>query len=261
MHTIIDGDGLLYQAAYGVKNVQQAYDKFVDKVQQLAHYDWDQTGDCTIFIEGRGNWRKDVFDGYKAPRKKAKAVDPNKELRWGLSEYLRDNHLVVSAVGLESDDLVRRKAETMYRRGQPYVVASADKDLDMVCGHHLRFNTKWEIQQYEITKAESDYNFFLQLMIGDMQDNIKSPRLLGKKTAEKLLAATPRDQWRAMVEREYKERCGSEWLHALYFTGSLVYIQESQGQMFNWDKRGTWFDLGFEGAPSCYDYTDIQLGG
>ena len=261
MHTIIDGDGLLYQAAYNVDDVVKAYDKFMDKITQLTSFSWDQDGTCTIFIEGQGNWRKDVFEGYKAPRKKILKEDPNKQLRWELSDYLKDQKLVISAVGCESDDLVRRKAEHMFARGQPYMVASADKDLDVVCGHHIRFDTRWKLREYEITKAKSDYNFFYQLMIGDMQDNIKSPKLLGPKTAEKLLKENPRDSWRKIVEQEYKKRCGSEWEHALYFTGSLIYIQESQGQMFEWDKGGTWFDKGFSGAPSCYDYTDIQLGG
>ena len=261
MHTIIDGDGLLYQAAYNVKNVKQAYEKLVDKVEQLVTQDWDQDGSYTMFIEGKGNWRKDVFAEYKAPRGKAKSTDPNKELRWELSQYLVENKLVIPAVGMESDDLVRRKAEAMFRRDQPYVVASADKDLDMVCGHHIRFNTKWQLTQYEITKAKSDWNYFYQLMVGDGIDNIKSPKNLGPKKAEKLLAEHPRDQWRAVVEKEYKERCGSEWFHAIMFTGSLIHIQRAQDDYFVWDKeKGSWFDLDFTGPPSCYEYTNIQLG-
>ena len=260
MHTIIDGDGLLYQSAYNVKNVKQAYDKLVDKVEQLCTADWDQSGSYTMFIEGKGNWRKDVFTGYKAHRGTKLAEDPNRELRWQLADYLISNKLVIPAIGLESDDLVRRKAEAMYQRDQPYIVCSADKDLDMVCGNHIRFNTKWVLEQYEITKEKSDYNYFKQLMLGDMQDNIRSPKGLGIKTVEKLLKEHSRDNWRALVEKQYQERCGAEWLHALYFTGSLIHIQRYQGDMFRWGGRGNWFDEGFSGVPSCYPYTNIQLG-
>ena len=261
MHSIIDGDGLLYQSAYDVKNVSQAYDKFIDKITQLTSVNWDQDGECTIFMEGPGNWRRDVFEHYKAPRKKHQAIDPNKELRYELSSFLKEEKLVISAVGCESDDLVRRKAESMRRRGQPYVVISADKDLDMVEGPHIRFNTKWDLKEYEITKKESDYHFYKQLMIGDMQDNIKSPKLLGPKTADRILKNNSQSAWKSLIEKEYRERCGAEWEHALYFTGSLIYIQENQGAMFEWKDGGTWWDKGFVGAPTCYDYTNIQKGG
>lgn len=261
MHTIIDGDGLLYQAAYNVASVPKAYDKLVDKVTQLTQMDWDQSGNFTMFIEGKGNWRRDVFPQYKAPRKKTQAVDPNAQLRWGLAQYLIDNSIVIPAVGCESDDLVRRKAETMRRRGQEYIVVSADKDLDVVVGPHVKFNTKWQLEYYEVDQEESDYNYFYQLLVGDGIDNIKSPRLLGKAKATKLLENTKPEDWRAMVEKEYRDRCGSEWFHAIMFTGSLIHIQRAKDDFFVWDKdKGSWFDLGFQGPPKCYDYTKIQLG-
>ena len=260
MHTIIDGDGLLYQSAYNVKNVNQAFDKFIDKIDQLCTVDWDQDGTSTIFIEGRGNWRKDVFSGYKASRAKSQSVDPNKELRRELADFLVDQKLVISAVGCETDDLVRRKAVHMMNRGQPYIVVSADKDLDMVVGPHIRFDTKWKLKTYEVDQDKSDYAYFYQLMVGDMTDNIKSPKLLGDKGARKILDTNPRDKWRELVEKEYKTRCGADWEHALYFTGSLIHIQRTQGDMFEWNNGGSWFDKGFEGIPSCYGYTDTQLG-
>lgn len=260
MHSIIDGDGLLYQAAYNVPNVAAAYKKFIDKIDQLATRDWDQDGTSTIFIEGKGNWRQDVFSGYKATRRAAKKDDPNKQLRFELGNFLVENKLVIQAKGMESDDLVRRKAETMRRRGQPYIVISADKDLDMVQGPHIRFDTKWKLQEYEVDAERSDYHYFYQLMVGDMTDNIKSPHLLGGKTAEKILKA-PRGQWKSLVEKEYRERCGAEWFHALMFTGSLVHIQRWQGDMFIWDKaKGNFFDCGFTDYPTCYAYTQKQLG-
>ena len=260
MHTIIDGDGLLYQAAYNVKNVVKAFDKFQDKIKQLKAVDWDQSGETTIFIEGKGNWRKDLFSGYKASRKQSQSVDPNKELRWELAQFLIEEKLVIPAVGCETDDLVRRKAVNMMNRGQPYIVVSADKDLDMVVGPHIRFDTKWQFKEYTVDQDKSDYAYFYQLMMGDMTDNIRSPKGLGDKGVRKILDANPRDRWRSLVEKEYKERCGSEWLHALYFTGSLIHIQRHKDDMFNWEKKGTWYDLEFSGVPTCYPYTDIQLG-
>ena len=259
-HSIIDADGLLYQSAYNVRNVQEAYKKFIGKVQELTTMDFDQSGEFTLFLEDRGNWRKDIFPAYKAPRKKQQQVDPNAEMRWELGNFLKDNKLAIGAKGCETDDLVRWKAENMRKRGQPFTIISADKDLDMIPGDHIRFNPKWEITSYHVTEEEADYNYFKQIMIGDTTDNIKSPKLLGKKTAESLLAKTSPGNWRSMVEKEYRDRCGHEWKHALYFTGSLIHIQRAQDDFFQWGKGGTWWDNGFSGAPSCYNYTAIQLG-
>ena len=261
MHSIIDGDGLLYQSAYNVKNVVKAFDKFQDKIKQITNVDWDQTGDHTIFIEGKGNWRKDLFPGYKASRSKAQSDDPNKELRWELAQFLIDEKFVIPAIGCETDDLVRRKAENMRKRGQDYIVISADKDLDMVEGPHIRFDTKWKFKEYIVDQDKSDYAYFYQLMMGDMTDNIRSPKGLGDKGVRKILDNNPKDQWRSLVEREYKTRCGSEWEHALYFTGSLVHIQRWKDDMFEWNKGGNWYEKGFSGVPKCYPYTAIQLGG
>ena len=260
MHSIIDGDGLLYQAAYKVKNVEKAFNKFVDKVEQLLSVKWEQDGTFTVFIEGKGNWRKDIFPQYKAPRAKVAADDPWKDLRWELANFLKKEKFVISAIGCETDDLVRRKAENMRKRDQPYVVCSADKDLDMIIGPHIRFNTKWQLKQYDVDEELSDFAYFYQLMVGDSIDNIKSPMGLGDKRVRKLLEK-PRDQWRSVVEKEYKERCGSEWEHCLYFTGSLIHIQRWKDDMFQWNKDGSWFDKGFQGPPACYQYTAKQLGG
>ena len=130
----------------------------------------------------------------------------------------------------------------------------------MVEGKHIRPNQWGEFKEYTIDEEQSDYNYFLQLMIGDMMDNIRSPHLLGKKTAEDILNNNSRGSWRKLVEKEYKERCGKEWEHALYFTGSLIHIQRSKDDMFSWNKEDTWWTKGFTSYPSCYKYTDKQLG-
>lgn len=258
MHSIIDCDGLIYQAAYNVKDVAAAYNKLVEKITYLTTYHFDQDGKSTLFIGGKGNWRKDVFAGYKAQR--VYTPDANSILRFGLMNFLEESKLVIRANGSEADDLVRRKAEAMRSRGQPYIVISADKDLDMIVGPHLKFNQKWKIESYDITEDQSNYNYFYQLLIGDMGDNIRSPKLLGPARAKFLLENNPKENWKKVVEQEYKDRCGSEWEHALYFTGSLVHIQRYQNDMFTWNGEGNWFEKGFSGIPTCYPYTDKQLG-
>lgn len=260
MHSIIDGDGLLFQAAYNVRNLKEAYRKMVDKIQWVTGADWDQTGAFTMYLEGKGNWRFDVFDGYKASRGKAKAADPNREIREELRAHLVEEKIAILAKGCESDDLVRRKADLMRARGQDYIVISADKDLDLTVGPHIRFTTRAELLQYDVSEQASDRNYYYQLLVGDMTDNIQHPNGIGPVKANKILDDATPQTWKRVVENAYKEKCGSEWLHALYFTGSLIHIQRFKDDFFNWGNRGTWWDMGFKGAPSCYNYTKRMLG-
>ena len=148
----------------------------------------------------------------------------------------------------------------MRNRGQDYIVVSADKDLDMTVGPHLRFNTKNEIIQYDISQGQSDRNYYYQLLVGDMTDNIQHPNGVGPVKANKLLDEATPETWKDAVEAIYKEKCGDEWLHALYFTGSLIHIQRHKDDMFDWGERGSWYEQDFVGAPSCYNYTAAMLG-
>ena len=265
MKAIIDADGILYRACANVKDVDQALKKYSDIVKQYMKDAWldPKKDQCVQFVGGRGNWRKDIFPEYKAHRIK-KEEDPKKlmeqQIRYDLLDLLKDSHMVIPSNGCEADDLVRRSAMNCLLRGQEYVVISADKDLDMVEGQHLRPNQWGETKEYFIGPEESDYNYFKQVLMGDMQDNIRSPHLLGEKAALKLLDNNSRGSWRSLIQKEYMDRCGSEWEHALYFTGSLVHIQRAKDDHFSWNKEDTWWTKGFKTYPSCYKYTDKQLG-
>lgn len=256
---IVDGDGLLFRATSKVRDIDAAYKKYM---RVLLGYVRDSECDkAVVYCEGKGNWRRKVFEGYKATRRVAQEDRAAQMIMISeLKDALFDTKVAIPAIGCETDDLVRRRAHLCMQRNQEYAVISADKDLDVIIGPHLRVDQYGGIKYYIIDDKMSDYNYFYQLCVGDMTDNIKSPKLLGPKYTEKLLKGNNRKTWRKLIEDEYKKRCGSEWLHALYFTGSLIHIQRHKDDMFQWGKGGTWFDKGFEGAPSCYEYTDIQLG-
>ena len=256
---IVDGDGLLFRATSKVRNVDYAYKKYMKIL--LGYVRDSECEKAVVYCEGKGNWRRDVFDGYKATRRVAQDDRQAQMIMIGeLKEALFDTNVAIPAIGCETDDLVRRRAHLCMQRDQEYMVISADKDLDVIIGPHMRVDQYGAVKYYIIDEKMSDYNYFYQVMIGDMTDNIKSPHLLGPKAAEKLLKGNNRKSWRKLIEDEYKKRCGKEWEHALYFTGSRIHIQRHKDDMFQWNNGGTWFDKGFQGAPKCYKYTDIQLG-
>jgi len=258
MIAIIDGDSILYRACYGTDDLEYAKKKYLEILRAQIDDCWADKAIC--FVKGKGNWRHKVFKYYKAHRSTVSKEDHlkshglNMELMPPLLDWLVASRLAIPSNGMEADDLVRRKALKCEARGENYTIVSADKDLDCIVGKHLR-PYKDKTSSYFITPEEADYNYYKQIMIGDSTDFIKSPRLLGPKTAEKLLKETSRGNWKKMIEKEYKERCGSEWFHALMFTGSLIHIQRYANDFFVWDKtKGDFWECGFSEAPKCYGY-------
>ena len=249
---IVDSDSILYRACWKVKDLEEAKEKYLDVLKIYMTEGWCDSATC--FVKGNDNWRYKVFSDYKAHRGTGNP-DMNMEVMKELVEWLGKERLAIRSHGMEADDLVRRKAVKCDQRDLNYVVISADKDLDCIAGRHIRPSNKGDLKEYTVTQEEADYNYYIQVLVGDMTDNIKSPNRLGAKTAEKILKSTSRGEWKNAIEREYKERCGDEWLHALMFTGSLIHIQRFQDDFFIWDKeKGNFWECGFSEAPSCYNY-------
>lgn len=256
---IIDGDGALYRACWNVSDEKEAIEKYLDITTDYIKEVW-----CTesvIYLGGKTNWRYNVFPQYKGQRRAIvmdEKAEREKELRNAIVDFMIQNKMGILTLNAEADDYCRRRAELSRKRNQEYVVISADKDLDMIIGEHLRpSNRDGKLTYYSITEAESDYNYYKQVLMGDMTDYIKSPKGIGTKTAEKILEGVPYDRYKTVVEETYKDKCGSEWLHALMFTGSLVHIQRYKDDMFKWQGKN-FFEHGFEGAPKCYKYEDMK---
>jgi len=248
MLAIVDGDSILYRATWDGATLDQAKRKYLDILSEYISLGW--CDNSIVYIKGEGNWRYDVFSKYKGNRKE----NPHAEMITALVEWLGKEKLAIRAFGCEADDLVRRRAEKCKARNQNYVVISADKDLDCIEGNHIRPGPKG-IKQYIVTKEQADYNYYYQVLIGDSSDYIKSPYLLGPKKAEEILKSTDRKNWKAAIEKEYKDRCGTEWFHAIMFTGSLIHIQRYKDDMFIWDEeKGNFFDCGLKENPKCYKY-------
>jgi len=249
---IIDADSIFYRAAWKTTDLAEAKEKYLDILKIYISEAWADKSVC--FIKGDNNWRYKVFSDYKAHRGSGNP-DMNMEIMKELIEWTAQERLAIRSHGCEADDLVRRKAVKCVERNLNHVIISADKDLDCIAGRHIRPSNKGDLKEYTVTQEEADYNYYIQVLIGDMTDNIKSPKRLGAKTAEKLLKSTSRGEWKYVIEREYKDRCGEEWLHALMFTGSLIHIQRYQDDYFVWDKdKGNFWECGFKEAPKCYEY-------
>ena len=247
---IVDVDSILYRACWDIFELDEARDKYCDILRGYLDEGWCDEFAC--YIKGKDNWRYKVFSDYKAQRGKYVNERMNMEVMAELVDWIVDNRLAIPSHGCEADDLVRRKAEKMRARDKNFIVISADKDLDCIAGKHMRPTPKGELLEYMVSPEEANYNYYMQVLIGDMTDNIRSPKRLGPKTAEKILDTDP-SNYKKVIEEAYKERCGNEWLHALMFTGSLIHIQRYQDDYFKWDGKNFW-EHGFKENPSCYEY-------
>jgi len=121
-----------------------------------------------IFISGNDNFRMKVTDTYKANRCGMHRPHHLEACR----QYLLHNHPAFIVHGAEADDAMgifqcmSEEFSTM--------IASLDKDLDMIPGWHYRWgNENKESQTYLVKESESYRNFFKQCITGDRTDNIE----------------------------------------------------------------------------------------
>lgn len=204
--TLIDADSLCY-IGNKCEEVEQAYDKVDEAISNIittsgaSHYN--------IFVEKpfNNNFRKKIVKSYKKSR-------ANKELPKfynEIKEYLIGTWNAVGLGGYESDDVLisyYRKCKEEYPFTE-VLIASMDKDLRQypIKIFDTYYNRFGEI--YDITEDEADYNFWLQMIMGDVVDSISGVKGKGVKKAEVVLNGV-KNRFIAVC-RTYKEVYGSRW--------------------------------------------------
>lgn len=204
--TLIDADSLCY-IGNKCEEVEQAYDKVDEAISNIittsgaSHYN--------IFVEKpfNNNFRKKIVKSYKKSR-------ANKELPKfynEIKEYLIGTWNAVGLGGYESDDVLisyYRKCKEEYPFTE-VLIASMDKDLRQypIKIFDTYYNRFGEI--YDITEDEADYNFWLQMVMGDVVDSISGVKGKGVKKAEVVLNGV-KNRFIAVC-RTYKEVYGSRW--------------------------------------------------
>lgn len=192
MHTVlIDGDILFYR-------ISAANEKFVewdDEVWSLwgdakvAAHDVDmaikniltETGadDYIICLTSSKNFRKDVYEPYKASRADKRKPFLLKPLR----EYAQENHPVELWDNLEADDIMGIMASDP-DLGPTRFIYSQDKDMWTIPGLIWDFDTSTVVAN---TLPDADYRFFYQTLTGDNVDNFPGCPGVGPVAAKKAL--------------------------------------------------------------------------
>ena len=180
MINLIDGDILHYSVGWGVKDgeVEDAY----IKVDEFIKWIEEQTGcpESRLFIQGEGNFRKDILPEYKANRKGKPKPPHHKAIR----DYIINNWDAVVVMGEEVDDKLG------YTQGDDTIICSSDKDLDCIPGSHFNWSPKNVGKGvYDVSEVEANRNFYIQCLTGDATDNIAGVKKSVGKIATKKLKA------------------------------------------------------------------------
>lgn len=195
MNVLFDGDLVAFRCAASGENddvgiVQYYIDQLVDLIMQECKGDKYE-----MFLSGKNNFRYDVYPEYKGNR------DGTYVPRWreAAKQYLVEKYSGVISEGCEADDLMG--ISQCAQDGT--VIASLDKDLLMIPGHHYSWEisgrsksgpwTKHAIYR-EVEKIDGLRWFYTQCITGDVADNMKGIVGRGKKFAEALLDELDNEQ-------------------------------------------------------------------
>jgi hypothetical protein len=136
-----------------------------------------------LYVSGNHNFRHDLTPDYKANRRLVVKPIHYAEMKKHLLQ--RPNSIHVH--GMEADDALGIAQLSNIKEldsTQWSVIATIDKDLDMIRGQHYN----WQKDKlYYQAGGDADLCFYRQLIMGDSTDNIKGIPKKGKVAAEKML--------------------------------------------------------------------------
>lgn len=183
-----------------------------------------------IYLSGSRSFREDLCTilPYKANRWSHERMEKEREGKW--AGWLKENEHKLSAQpkprlygeirkylqevqgatippnDLEADDALSIDAFRLMEMGDTPIVATHDKDLDMIPCEHFMVHSK---EQYHVLEEDAIGLFFKQCLTGDATDNIPGIKGVGPVTADKILA-------NCSLPQEYYEKCLAAWSDYLW---------------------------------------------
>ena len=193
---IVDGDILTFRAAFSAEAEAEAWVACSRASKILEDMVMEtEVEKYEVWISGKNNFRYQVYPEYKANRIGMKRPKWEQEVK----SYLVHTYNAKVSDGCEADDMMG--VRSMQEGKDLGIIATIDKDLNMIPGWHYNFVKK---ELFHVTPEEADRFFFYQLIVGDTTDNIKGVPGLGPKKAEKLLSgySTPQE-WYSVIRELY----------------------------------------------------------
>ncbi len=133
----------------------------------------------SIFLSPERTFRHDLA---RTKPYKGNRFQPKPKYLKEVEEYLIREHGATVGVNVEADDEI---GYYLSQYGSGAVSVSIDKDLLQIPGWHYNWVNDTVRQ---VTPREADFNFYTQMLTGDVTDNVPGISGMGPKGAEKLLA-------------------------------------------------------------------------
>ena len=259
MHVGVDGDVILYQAAFAreargyiaydeegtpvafskfkknvkdyptvkpyssveIEDVEYACNIFNSKVASIIR----KTGATsnTIYLTGKDNFRHDLYDGYKSSR------GPKPLLYSVVREHAEGILTTIVSDGEEADDLL---GIAQCKDVDNHIIATIDKDLLMITGNHYNITT--EVKSY-ITSKEGTLNFYRQILTGDKVDDIEGIKGIGPKKANKILEGIDceKELWLTVVNEWCKFLGHDSVLDTVIRNARLLWIRTKEDEIWS----------------------------
>jgi len=178
---LLDGDILAFRSAASCSPTKTRPEQGPEDIAIARLDEWIyrildhcQAEKYRVFISGSDNFRKQLYPDYKANRRDL----PRPEHLDACREFLvREWNAEISA-GCEADDSIGIAVT------EDSIICSIDKDLRQIPGTHFNF-VKNEFA--EISRFDGIRNFYSQMLIGDVSDNIRGVDGIGEARARKAL--------------------------------------------------------------------------
>lgn len=180
----------------------------------------------SLFVTGKGNFRKEVFTDYKGNRK-----DVSKPVHFqAIMSSLVDNWCAVVSEGEEADDLIGIASTSL---GDKCLIITIDKDFDQLPGWH--YNPDKNLCYY-VTPEQGIKFFYKQILTGDKVDNIIGLYGVGEKKAEKYLEACETEEELynncVAVYMEREELTEEEAKERILVLARLLWLRREPNQMW-----------------------------
>lgn len=228
MQGIMDADVLVHWAARGSDTPEDAVQMLDDLMIDALEGSWCDQDTVKIAVKGKGNYRKDVVDNYKANRK---AIEPELKAKLAAVHSRLVNHYGgIPADGMEADDLVRVWAVECIEADIPFIVIAEDKDLKCIPGRH--YNPKKKIIEWQ-SEDDADLLYHQQLLTGDSADNIQGLFRIGPKKAQGFLKDVPMGERMKRVIEVWQEKEPDDWFNKLNTCGKLITIMPTLDYVFD----------------------------
>ena len=243
MKILIDGDVCLYLAL--ARNEEATLEDGIRHFDGIiidtmeAHF--AKPEDVEIYLSSDGqNFRKNHYpDRYKFNRQSKTPPPFLAELK---DHVFRNEPRSVGSPGGEADDFLIMRAVELDYLGEPWSIATVDKDLMTYPG--MFYNLRTQVHK-QVTEDEA-YTFMLQqFLMGDPVDTIPGLRGWGKKKTEKVIHVgnTIKENYYALKET-WEQEYGEGWQEEANYTYNCAFIRRYERDLKPLDMaRGTYAEF------------------